>query len=53
MIRDAKDARWFQVRIMPYRTLDNRIDGVVITFSDITISKKLETELRRGREGAR
>ena len=26
----AKDNRWFTVRIMPYRTLDNRIDGVVI-----------------------
>ncbi|MDP2138454.1 MAG: chemotaxis protein CheB [Candidatus Didemnitutus sp.] len=32
----ARDSRWFAVRIMPYRTLDNRIDGVVITFSDIT-----------------
>jgi len=32
----AKDGRWFTVRIMPYRTLDDRIDGVVITFSDIS-----------------
>jgi two-component system CheB/CheR fusion protein len=31
---------------MPYRTLDDRIDGVVITFADITVSKKLETQLR-------
>ena len=37
---------WFTARIMPYRTLDNRIDGVVITFSDITESKKLEANLR-------
>jgi two-component system CheB/CheR fusion protein len=42
----ARDGRWFLVRIMPYRTLDNRIDGVVITFTDITESKKLEAELR-------
>jgi hypothetical protein len=35
------------VRIMPYRTLDDRIDGVVITFADITKSKALEAELRR------
>jgi len=35
------------VRIMPYRTLENRIDGVVITFADITVSKTLETELRK------
>jgi two-component system CheB/CheR fusion protein len=42
----TRDGRWFTVRIMPYRTHDNRIDGVVITFSDITQAKKLEAELR-------
>jgi two-component system CheB/CheR fusion protein len=42
----ARDGRWFTVRIMPYRTLDDRIDGVVITFADITAAKKLEAELR-------
>jgi len=42
----AHDGRWFTVRIMPYRTLDNRIDGVVITFVDITASKSLEVDLR-------
>ena len=42
----ACDGRWFTVRIMPYRTMDNRIDGVVITFTDITIAKSLEAELR-------
>ncbi len=31
---------------MPYRTQDNVIDGVVVTFIDITTIKKLETELR-------
>jgi two-component system CheB/CheR fusion protein len=42
----ANDDRWFTVRIMPYRTTDNRIEGVVITFSDITRAKHLEAELR-------
>ena len=42
----ARDGRWFNVRIMPYRTLDDRIDGVVITFADITAAKKLEERLR-------
>jgi two-component system CheB/CheR fusion protein len=42
----ARDGRWFTVRIMPYRTLDDRIDGVVITFVDITVAKKLEAQLR-------
>jgi len=40
------DGRWFTVRIMPYRTLDDRIDGVVITFADITAAKTLEARLR-------
>ena len=42
----AHDGRWFTVRIMPYRTLDDRIDGVVITFADITTAKTLEAKLR-------
>ena len=40
------DGNWFAARILPYRTLDNMIDGIVITFIDITVSKKLEAELR-------
>ncbi len=40
------DGRWFSVRIMPYRRLDNVIDGVVITLVDITATKKLESMLR-------
>jgi len=39
------DGRWYKVRTMPYRTQENRIDGLVITFSDITASKTLELEL--------
>ncbi len=35
---------WFMVRILPYRTLENRIDGVVVTFTDITASKRLEAK---------
>lgn len=42
----TRDGRWYNVRIMPYRTLDNVIDGVVITFVDITAAKTLEAELR-------
>jgi hypothetical protein len=45
------DGRWFTVRIMPYRTLDSRIDGVVITFADITAAKSLEAELRTQHTG--
>jgi len=42
----TRNKKWFSVRIMAYHTLDDRIDGVVITFSDITESKKLEAKLR-------
>jgi two-component system CheB/CheR fusion protein len=42
----ATDGRWFLVRIMPYRTMDDVIGGVVITFANITAAKTLEAELR-------
>ena len=41
----ARDGRWFSVRTRPYRTQDNRIDGVVITFTDISAAKALEATL--------
>ncbi len=41
----ACDGRWFTVRIMPYRTADNAIDGVVITFANITVAKSLGAKL--------
>ncbi len=47
----TRDGLWFMMRIMPYRTLENLIDGVVITFVDITVSKKLEAELRATQAG--
>jgi PAS domain S-box-containing protein len=43
----TKDGRWFKVRIMPYRTQENVIDGVVITFVDITNSKQVEVGLEK------
>lgn len=44
------NGNWYTARIMPYRTFENMIDGVVITFTDITAYKKLETELQLLRE---
>ena len=43
----TSDQRWFSVRIMPYRRLDNVIDGAVITFVDITATKQVEATLRK------
>lgn len=41
----TSDNRWYKVRIMPYRTLDDKIEGLVITLIDISNAKKLEFEL--------
>ncbi len=41
------DGHWFSVRVMPYRTLANVIQGAVITFVDITVAKELEARLRK------
>lgn len=42
----ASGGRWFVVRIMPYRTHDDRVDGVVLTFTEVTKAKLLEAALR-------
>ena len=49
----ATNGRWFLVKIMPYRTQDNRIIGLVITFEDITVAKQLEHTLREHKESFR
>src|SRR5262249_11104291 len=41
----TRDGRWFNVRLMPYRTAENVIDGVVLTFTDIGRQKDFEREL--------
>ncbi len=50
---------WYQMRILPYRTINNVIDGVVITFSNINNLKtayeeinKLNQEIQLAREYA-
>jgi two-component system, chemotaxis family, CheB/CheR fusion protein len=42
----SSDGRWFSVRIMPYRTLANMVNGAVLTFVDISVAKALEFRLR-------
>ncbi len=41
----TKDERWFTIRIMPYRTFDDRIDGLVITFVNHSDLKQVEVKL--------
>jgi two-component system CheB/CheR fusion protein len=49
---ETREGRWYNMRIMPYRTIENIIDGVVITFNDITDQKRLERSLRDSKDYA-
>jgi two-component system, chemotaxis family, CheB/CheR fusion protein len=44
-VRSRKE-RWYDLRMRPYRTTDDKIDGVVITFVDVTERKFMEERLR-------
>ena len=44
------DGKWHTMRILPYRTLDNVIEGAVITFVDITETVQTREALRKANE---
>ena len=44
---EGEDGRWYWVRTRPYRTVEDHIDGVVITFVDVTRHKADEQALRQ------
>ncbi len=46
----GKGGRHFLRRVTPYRTTDNRIDGVVVTFVDVTHRKRAEDALQASEE---
>ncbi|WP_158799644.1 CheR family methyltransferase [Pedobacter sp. L105] len=41
----TKKGEWYNLRIMPYRTMDNFINGAVVTFTKITPVKAMENKL--------
>ncbi|HAO73706.1 MAG TPA: chemotaxis protein, partial [Pseudomonas sp.] len=47
-VRDREGQHWYLARFLPYRTLDDRIEGAVLTFIDITDRRRAEEELRAG-----
>ncbi|HEX8847221.1 MAG TPA: CheR family methyltransferase [Pyrinomonadaceae bacterium] len=47
------DNRWYIMRLMPYRTLEDRIEGVVLSFVDITDRKRAEEASREAEERVR
>jgi two-component system, chemotaxis family, CheB/CheR fusion protein len=46
----STDDRWYIARVAPYRTVEDKIDGVVFTFVDITERRKTEHNLRQAHE---
>jgi two-component system CheB/CheR fusion protein len=48
----TKDGRWYWMRIRPYRTVENAIEGLVITFSDMTEQKHKKEQIQIAREYA-
>lgn len=49
----VKDGSWYILRIRPYRTLDNIIEGVVLTFVDITATKRAQEALLQANDQLR
>jgi two-component system CheB/CheR fusion protein len=41
----TKDGKWYTMRMQPYRTTDNVIEGAVINFAEITSLKRTQSEL--------
>jgi two-component system, chemotaxis family, CheB/CheR fusion protein len=46
----TREGKWYTLRIQPYRTIDNVIEGAVITFVDITEMKRTQEALRKANE---
>lgn len=46
----SDEGSWYLTRLLPYRSQDDRIDGIVITFVDVTELKRAEEALRRSEE---
>jgi two-component system, chemotaxis family, CheB/CheR fusion protein len=44
----TQDGHWFMMRLAPYRTANDRIDGVVMTFVDVNKRRQAEEALRVG-----
>jgi two-component system CheB/CheR fusion protein len=47
-VRNREGDRWYLARLLPYRTLDDRIQGAVLSFIDITARRRAEEQLECG-----
>ncbi len=44
-LQTVDEQQWYSMRVLPYRTADNFIDGAVVTFTNITTFKNLEASV--------
>jgi two-component system, chemotaxis family, CheB/CheR fusion protein len=49
----TRDGHWVQVRLRPYRTMDDRIEGVVVTLQDITARRIAQEQVAKSEERLR
>jgi two-component system, chemotaxis family, CheB/CheR fusion protein len=49
----SRDGRWHLARLLPYRTIEDKVEGVVLTFVDITRRRQAETRVKVGEERLR
>ena len=47
-----RDGRWYLLRVRPYRTTDNKIEGLVLVLVDIDQHRRSQQELRDARDFA-
>jgi two-component system CheB/CheR fusion protein len=47
-----RDGKWFSLRVRPYKNVDNRIDGAVLTLFDVDAARHQDEALRAAREVA-
>jgi PAS domain S-box-containing protein len=45
-----EEGNWYQMRVLPYRTVNDRIDGVVFTFVDVTDLKEAQERVEEAKE---
>ena len=46
---ETREGRWYLMRVLPYRSVDGQVEGVVLTFADVTALKRAEQESQRAR----
>jgi two-component system, chemotaxis family, CheB/CheR fusion protein len=52
--REVQDAggHWYSLQVRPYRTIDNKIDGAVLSLVDIDVQKRSSEQQRKAKEFA-